>query len=62
MNSTEAGMVSGALETPLSAIVPMDLTLSGRFRLVRPIAKKNALLPMVSRPSGRVMEVVFMLK
>ena len=55
-------MVSGALETPLSAIAPMDLMLSGRFRLVRPLAKKKAEPPMVSRPSGRVMEVVFMLK
>ena len=55
-------MVSGALETPLSAIAPMDLMLSGRFRLVRPLAKKNAALPMVSNPSGRVMEVVLELK
>ena len=62
MNSMEAGIFSGALDTPLKAMLPMVLTLSGMCRVLMPLAKKKAEPPMVSRPSGRVMEVVFMLK
>ena len=62
MNSMEAGILSFALETPLKAMLPMVLTLSGICRVVILRAKKKAALPMDSKPSGRVTEVVLELE
>ena len=62
MNSREDGSVSGALATPLKAMLPMVLTLSGICSVLILRAKKKAVLPMDSSPSGKVTDVVLELK